>query len=132
MIAALGIEPDVPGGTLVLNPAESMPWESLKVTGLRLGDGRLSLQWESGVLTVLEAGSVLCRVEAASMALPLVAAPLGLAYASLGRSGEGTALLGRAVCRCGGVRREETRRLRCPATARRPPGWPRRPGNCAP
>ncbi|TDD23065.1 amylo-alpha-16-glucosidase [Kribbella turkmenica] len=59
VVAALGIEPDVPGGTLVLNPAESMPWESLRVSGLRLGDGRLSLHWQSGELTVLEAPAAL-------------------------------------------------------------------------
>jgi glycogen debranching enzyme len=55
VVAALGIEPDVPGGTLVLNPAESMPWEYLKVSGLRLGEGLLSLEWQAGELTVLEA-----------------------------------------------------------------------------
>ncbi len=62
VVAALGIEPDVPGGTLVLNPADSMPWQSLTVSGLRLGPDRLSLHWQSGAdagvpgeLTVLEA-----------------------------------------------------------------------------
>ncbi|WP_433169474.1 amylo-alpha-1,6-glucosidase [Kribbella sp. CA-247076] len=55
VVAALGIEPDVPGGTLVLNPADSMPWKALKLTGLRLGDGRLSVHWQGGNLTVLEA-----------------------------------------------------------------------------
>jgi glycogen debranching enzyme len=55
VVAALGIEPDVPGGTLILNPAETMPWQSLKLTGLRLGPDRLSLHWHAGNLTVLEA-----------------------------------------------------------------------------
>ncbi len=66
VVAALGIEPDVPGGTLVLNPADSMPWRSLTLSGLRLGPDRLSLHWQSGPdagipgeLTVLEAPNYL-------------------------------------------------------------------------
>ena len=54
VVAALGIEPDVPGETLVMNPAES-PWQCLEITGLRLGDDVLSVRVEDGVLTVLEA-----------------------------------------------------------------------------
>jgi glycogen debranching enzyme len=54
VVAALGIEPDVPGETLVVNPAEA-PWNALEVRGLRLGDEVLSVRVEDGVLTVLEA-----------------------------------------------------------------------------
>ena len=55
IVAALGIEPDVPGGRLVLNPADSLPWEHLEVSGLRLGGDVLSVRLHGGKLTVLEA-----------------------------------------------------------------------------
>ncbi|HET6986520.1 MAG TPA: amylo-alpha-1,6-glucosidase, partial [Kribbella sp.] len=55
IVAALGIEPDVPGETLIVDPAESTPWRVLEVTGLRLGDDVLSVRVADGVLTVLEA-----------------------------------------------------------------------------
>ncbi|HEY4568856.1 MAG TPA: glycogen debranching N-terminal domain-containing protein [Kribbella sp.] len=55
IVAALGIEPDVPGGTLVINPAASLPWQVLEVSGLRLGGERLSVRLADGELTVLEA-----------------------------------------------------------------------------
>ncbi|MFG1625652.1 glycogen debranching N-terminal domain-containing protein [Kribbella sp. NPDC049227] len=55
VVAALGIEPDVPGGRLVLNPADDLPWERLEVSGLRLGGELLSVRLEGGKLTVLEA-----------------------------------------------------------------------------
>jgi glycogen debranching enzyme len=54
VIASLGIEPDVPGETLVMNAAES-PWRALEITGLRLGDDVLSVRVDDGELTVLEA-----------------------------------------------------------------------------
>jgi glycogen debranching enzyme len=54
VVAALGIEPDMPGETLVVNPAES-PWRSLEVSGLRLGAETLSLRLDADGLTVLEA-----------------------------------------------------------------------------
>ncbi|MEU4293297.1 glycogen debranching N-terminal domain-containing protein [Kribbella sp. NPDC026596] len=53
IVASLGIEPDVPGETLVVNPAQS-PWRALEITGLRLGDDVLSVRVEDDVLTVLE------------------------------------------------------------------------------
>lgn len=55
LVAALGIEPDVPGGTLVINPAESMPWNALEIRGLRLGGETLSVRLDGDELTVLEA-----------------------------------------------------------------------------
>jgi glycogen debranching enzyme len=54
VVAALGIEPDVPGETLIVNPAEA-PWNVLEVRGLRLGDDVLSVRVEDDVLTVLDA-----------------------------------------------------------------------------
>jgi glycogen debranching enzyme len=53
LVASLGIEPDVPGGTLVLNPAQG-PWQRLEVSGLRIGDEVLSIRLDGGELTVLE------------------------------------------------------------------------------
>jgi glycogen debranching enzyme len=55
VVAALGIEPDVPGGALVMHPAESTPWRALEVSGLRLGDEVLSVRLDDDGLTVLEA-----------------------------------------------------------------------------
>ncbi|MEU4194292.1 glycogen debranching N-terminal domain-containing protein [Kribbella sp. NPDC026611] len=54
IVAVLGIEPDVPGGTLVINPAPG-PWQRLEVSGLRLGEEVLSLRLDGEELTVLEA-----------------------------------------------------------------------------
>lgn len=54
-VAALGIDPDVPGGTLIITPADDLPWEHLELRGLRLGDGILSVRSEAGNVTVLEA-----------------------------------------------------------------------------
>lgn len=55
VVAALGIEPDVPGGTIAITPAESLPWQRIELSGLRLGDDVLSVRVDDGVLTVLEA-----------------------------------------------------------------------------
>jgi glycogen debranching enzyme len=55
VVAALGIEPDVPGQTITMTPAESVPWQWIELTGLRLGDEVLSVRLEDGELTVLEA-----------------------------------------------------------------------------
>ncbi|MFF0343261.1 glycogen debranching N-terminal domain-containing protein [Kribbella sp. NPDC004875] len=55
LVAALGIEPDVPGGTLVLNPAASVPWKMLEIRGLQVGGETLSVRLQDGELTVLEA-----------------------------------------------------------------------------
>ncbi|WP_427893274.1 glycogen debranching N-terminal domain-containing protein [Kribbella sp. GL6] len=46
LVAALGIEPDVPGGTLVINPASVAPWERLELKGLRVGDDVLTIRVE--------------------------------------------------------------------------------------
>ena len=40
---ALGLRPDVPGGTLTLTPSTVHPWGELTVDGLRLGDHPLSV-----------------------------------------------------------------------------------------
>ncbi|HEY9339155.1 MAG TPA: glycogen debranching N-terminal domain-containing protein [Kribbella sp.] len=53
LVAALGIEPDVPGGTLAVNPAESVPWDKLELDGLLVGGERLSVRWEGGEATVV-------------------------------------------------------------------------------
>ena len=53
LVAALGIEPDVPGGTVAVNPAESVPWDKLELDGLLVGGERLSVRWEGGEATVV-------------------------------------------------------------------------------
>lgn len=55
VVAALGIAPDVPGGTLRIKPANPFPWRRLEVHGLQVGNDQLSLRVDDGVLTVLEA-----------------------------------------------------------------------------
>jgi len=55
VVAALGIEPDVPGGSVAITPADSLPWQRLEVSGLRLGGDVLSVRVDEGRLTVLEA-----------------------------------------------------------------------------
>ncbi|HZX04198.1 glycogen debranching N-terminal domain-containing protein [Kribbella sp.] len=52
VVAALGIEPDVPGGTLVMNPAA--PWERLELQGLRVGDDVLTVRLEGGTVEVIQ------------------------------------------------------------------------------
>lgn len=52
LIAALGIEPDVPGRTLDITPAKDLPWQRFKLDGVRVGDHTLSIQLSDGVLTV--------------------------------------------------------------------------------
>ncbi len=54
VVAAFGIEPDVPGGTLAINPADSVPWEVLELGGLRVGGETLSLRFENGSVVVVE------------------------------------------------------------------------------
>ncbi len=67
IVAALGIEPDVPGQTITITPAESLPWKRLELRGLRLGDEVLSVRLEDGELTVLQAPQrVLMTANAAS------------------------------------------------------------------
>ncbi|WP_405058577.1 amylo-alpha-16-glucosidase [Kribbella sp. NBC_01505] len=55
LIAALGIEPDVPGGTLTINPAPSLPWSELRLNGLTLAGAPLTVEWRNGETAVLEA-----------------------------------------------------------------------------
>ncbi|MFI5707576.1 glycogen debranching N-terminal domain-containing protein [Kribbella sp. NPDC051620] len=52
VVAALGIDPNVPAGTLDLSPATILPWRRLKLNGIRVGDHGLSIQLNDGVLTV--------------------------------------------------------------------------------
>jgi glycogen debranching enzyme len=67
IVAALGIEPDVPGQTITITPAEPLPWQRLELRGLRLGGEVVSLSLEGGELTVLESPqNVLMRANAAS------------------------------------------------------------------
>ncbi|MET9273385.1 glycogen debranching N-terminal domain-containing protein [Kribbella sp. NPDC003557] len=53
LVAALGIEPDVPGGTLAINPAASVPWDMVELDGLLVGDERLTVRLEGGEATVV-------------------------------------------------------------------------------
>ncbi|MFC0625607.1 glycogen debranching N-terminal domain-containing protein [Kribbella deserti] len=55
LVAALGIEPDVPNGVLRIAPADPFPWRRFELRGLRVGNGVLSVRVESGELTVLSA-----------------------------------------------------------------------------
>ncbi|GAA1565047.1 glycogen debranching N-terminal domain-containing protein [Kribbella hippodromi] len=56
LIASLGLEPDVPGGTLTVTPGESTPWRTLELTGLRVGTEVLSVRFADGKATVTKAG----------------------------------------------------------------------------
>jgi glycogen debranching enzyme len=55
LVAALGIEPDVPGGSLVVHAAA--PWQELDLNGLLVGDGSLSVQLRNGEATVVRSFS---------------------------------------------------------------------------
>jgi glycogen debranching enzyme len=52
VIAALGIKPNIPAGTLDVIPAKVLPWQRIKFEGIRVGDHTLSIQLSDGVLTV--------------------------------------------------------------------------------
>ncbi|WP_433023051.1 amylo-alpha-1,6-glucosidase [Kribbella sp. CA-294648] len=52
VIAALGIEPNVPAGTLDITPAADLPWQRLRLDGVRVGERRLSIELRDGVLSV--------------------------------------------------------------------------------
>ena len=55
LVAALGIDPHVPNGTLAITPAEPFPWRRLELRGLKLGGEALSLQVSEGEVSVLAA-----------------------------------------------------------------------------
>ncbi|MET7281046.1 glycogen debranching N-terminal domain-containing protein [Kribbella sp. NPDC005582] len=55
LVAALGIEPDVPGGALTVNPASSLPWSELRLSGLRVAGAPLTVEWRAGKAAVLGA-----------------------------------------------------------------------------
>jgi glycogen debranching enzyme len=57
LVAALGIDPDVPNGTLTVTPAEQLPWEHLTLNGLIVGGEQLSVQWKDGKTAVVKANS---------------------------------------------------------------------------
>jgi glycogen debranching enzyme len=57
--AVLGVEPDVPAGTLHLRPLRPFPFSHLAVDGMPLARGRLRLAVEHDELTVLEAPAAL-------------------------------------------------------------------------
>ncbi|WP_432950839.1 amylo-alpha-1,6-glucosidase [Kribbella sp. CA-253562] len=52
VIAALGIEPNVPAGTLDITPAADFPWRSLRIDGVRLGERTLTVEYTDGNLTL--------------------------------------------------------------------------------
>jgi len=52
VIAALGIEPNVPAGTFDISPANDLPWRRIRVDGIRVGERKFSVHLEDGVLTV--------------------------------------------------------------------------------
>ncbi|GAA1569604.1 glycogen debranching N-terminal domain-containing protein [Kribbella sancticallisti] len=52
LVAALGIAPNVPGGTLDITPAPNLPWQRLRLDGLRVGESTLSIDLRDGALTV--------------------------------------------------------------------------------
>jgi glycogen debranching enzyme len=54
LVAALGLEPDVPGGTLTINPATSTPWTTLELKGLRVGDEVLTVRLDEGRAEVVK------------------------------------------------------------------------------
>lgn len=52
VIAALGIHPHVPAGTLDISPAEVLPWRDLRIEGIRIGEQTLTVELANGKLTV--------------------------------------------------------------------------------
>jgi glycogen debranching enzyme len=52
VIAALGIEPNVPAGTLDITPAAEFPWRSLRLDGVRVGERTLTIEYTDGNLTL--------------------------------------------------------------------------------
>ncbi|TWD84100.1 glycogen debranching enzyme [Kribbella amoyensis] len=52
VVAALGVEPHVPRGTLDLTPADPFPWQRLQLHGLKIGERTVSVEYENGELTV--------------------------------------------------------------------------------
>jgi glycogen debranching enzyme len=55
LVAALGIRPDVPNNTLTITPADHLPWQHLKLTGLTLAGTPLAVESTPGNTAVLEA-----------------------------------------------------------------------------
>jgi glycogen debranching enzyme len=54
LTALLGIEPDVPGGTLRVAPVRPFPWRRFEVRGLPLAGGRLSVRIEGDTVELLD------------------------------------------------------------------------------
>lgn len=52
VVAALGIDPHVPAGTLDITPAEVLPWRELRIEGIRIGEQTLTVELANGRLTV--------------------------------------------------------------------------------
>ncbi|GAA1518659.1 amylo-alpha-1,6-glucosidase [Kribbella lupini] len=52
IVAALGIEPNVPAGTLDITPASDFPWQSLRLHGVRVGERTLTVEYTHGSLTL--------------------------------------------------------------------------------
>jgi glycogen debranching enzyme len=54
LTALLGIEPDVPAGTLRVAPVEPFPWRRFEVRGLTVAGGRLSVRIGGDTVELLE------------------------------------------------------------------------------
>ncbi|GAB2601345.1 amylo-alpha-1,6-glucosidase [Kribbella endophytica] len=52
IVAALGIEPNGPAGTLDITPASDFPWRSLRLEGVRVGERTLTVEYTDGSLTL--------------------------------------------------------------------------------
>jgi glycogen debranching enzyme len=52
LVAALGINPHVPKGTLSVTPAEHLPWQRLSLTGLTIGGEQVSVHYRDGAASI--------------------------------------------------------------------------------
>lgn len=54
LTSLLGIEPDVPGGTLRVTPVQPFPWRQFEVRGLTVAGGRLSVRIEGDEVELID------------------------------------------------------------------------------
>jgi glycogen debranching enzyme len=66
LTALLGIEPDVPGGTLRVAPVRPFPWRRFEVRGLTVAGGRLSVRISDDTVELLEVPNGLKMTTAAT------------------------------------------------------------------
>jgi glycogen debranching enzyme len=52
LVSALGIEPDVPNGTLTVQPSDHLPWKHLTLTGLIVGGEQISVHYKDGTASI--------------------------------------------------------------------------------